>query len=120
MKELKQWQEVYVSDKSIEDAKENKVKRIYVCRDWEYIVRNEYKIYDWYLYAVPVEEVEEEIEFKIWDKYCLIHTDNTLSYWIIDFLHNEGWKINYSWAIRPWLERLRKPTPEELEKYFRK
>lgn len=91
MKELKQWQEVYVSDYSEECAKQDKIKRIFICMDSEendYIVKNTYRDYSSWKYAVPVEEVEEEIEWKLWD-FAVVEWDWDIEYMIINTIRLE-------------------------------
>ena len=116
MKELKQWQEVYWSDYSIESAKTGEIFT-FLCMDWErYICKSKTWVLFTWKYAVPVEEVEEEIEWKINDIYIEEKADYVDIGIITDIRFHKNGNIyinGFSWNFR-------KPTPEELEKYFRK
>ncbi len=119
MKELKQWDLCYVSMFSVEQAKDNEAKHRFLCMDWDrYITELRGNLYS-YRYAVPVEEVEKEEkpEFKVWD-YAVYRENEFILITRVLLLE---WKVYYNPLGNDYLQRnsLRKPTPEELEKYFR-
>jgi len=115
MKELKQWQEVYVSEVSEEKAKLARILRTFICMHWNYyVVTDGDNFYQHWEYAVPVEEVEEEVDFKIWDKVVMDLCWD--SYTIIQSIQKDEEWFLYNGFYR---SIFRKPTPEELEKYFR-
>ena len=118
------WEEITTKVKSISQNLDEKLSGGYKLSFFiEYLNWASYKTWDWDKLEIIEEKQEKKPKFKVWDYVVRENTNNWVSYIKIFEIWEIDWEVRYNPTIdcSNWFteKRLRKPTGEELKKYFR-